>query len=49
MQPEEIAELKKEMGKVFVQEFRKVDFRELIRDVCEEIITKKNKEKLEKK
>lgn len=38
MTPKEIEELKKEMGKVFVEEFKKVDFKKLIEDTCRGIM-----------
>lgn len=43
MQPEELEKLKKEMGKVFVEEFKKVDFKKLVEEVCREVIKKEGR------
>lgn len=40
MTPEEIEELKKEMGKVFKEEFMKINWKKLIEDVCKDVIKK---------
>lgn len=40
MTPKEIEELKKQMEKVFLEEWKKVDFKKIVEDVCRNIIKK---------